>query len=498
MLVFNQITESLHILSAWREAMSIADSGNIIRILSGCNRWWQFHSVSPDYLKATHRTLFGSIRQQLSKDVCRVIYIAGLHRSGKTALIHQVIQSMIDDGEDPRQILYLDFEHPFLNFVSFDLLYRTFYENVCSDPQKRTFCFIDDAHMKKDWEKEIIRFSKQYPELTVIAASTIRPENIGPESVFFHLPPVSYYEYCQIANKSEDLGYDSIAPLSGFVNASRHELLAISRYLGKFRPNFIRYLYTGGFLNLVGETDPIRIQRMIQKHVVSATLGRDISSTCNVRNTSELERVFLYLCFECPGVISFEALKREVDCVSRPTIEKYMHYLNRACMILHCLPDEAESGPIQKIQPKIYLADSSIRNSLLMLDDVRVTETDLNRIVETAVYRHLRFFGPDMQEGRITYSRKKTSGKNLDMILTGQKKRIFIDIRYDDELRFSKKDSVILNSHEADICLVITKSDRYIGPVSGLPSNIICIPANVFLFLIGHAKANNYSFLDGV
>ena len=84
------------------------------------------------------------------------------------------------------------------------------------------------------------------------------------------------------------------------------------------------------------------------------------------------------------------------------------------------------------------------------------------------------------------------------MILTGQKKRIFIDIRYDDELRFSKKDSVILNSHEADICLVITKSDRYIGPVSGLPSNIICIPANVFLFLIGHAKANNYSFLDGV
>ena len=132
--------------------MSIADSGNIIRILSGCNRWWQFHSVRPDYLKPTHRTLFGGIRHELSKPDCRIIYIAGLHRSGKTALIHQVIQSMIDDGEDPRQILYLDFEHPFLNFVSFDLLYRTFCENVCSDSQKRTYCFVDDAQMKKGWE----------------------------------------------------------------------------------------------------------------------------------------------------------------------------------------------------------------------------------------------------------------------------------------------------------------------------------------------------------
>ena len=160
---------------------------------------------------------------------------------------------------------------------------------------------------------------------------------------------------------------------------------------------------------------------------------------------------------------------------------------------------ELQQASIQKMQPKLYLADASIHNSLLMLNDIRINEGEGNmeKIVETAVYRHLRFYGPDSEEGRITYNRARTSGKNLDMILNGRKK-IHVDVRFDSNMRLSKKDAIISKADEADVCLVITKDKNMFGYVPNLPRNIFFIPADVFLFMIGQAKSDNCSFLDGI
>ncbi len=135
----------------------------------------------------------------------------------------------------------------------------------------------------------------------------------------------------------------------------------------------------------------------------------------------ELEKIFLYLSFECPAIISFEAVMRDVHCVTRPTIEKYVQYLEKACLLYQCYPYEFTGERMQKVQPKIYLADAAIHNSLLMLNDVRISEGSMDKIVETSVFRHLRFSGPDSEERPIFYQRGRSGGKNLDMILGGEK-----------------------------------------------------------------------------
>ena len=477
--------------------MSIVSQPNTIRILSGYNQWWQLRSVQKMFIKPTHRTAYKEVLRLLSDDRIRVIYLAGPHRTGKTAMIHQIIQNLIDTGTDPKQILYLNFSHPFFNFLPMESFYSVYRDNICPNLNARTYCFFDDTQLAPDWEKNVRALADQYKEVTIVVGSAIRPGSIHENEAFLHIPPISYYEHCQIATGSEHIEIDQNLIQNGVMGASTQDLREISKHVSLFRPQFMRYLYTGGFLNLIGETDDIRIQRMIQKSVVCDTLLRDLNVCFNVRTGIELEKIFLYLCFKCPDVISYEALMRDVDCSTRPTIEKYVNYLTEACLIYQCFPQESNGEHFQKVQPKIYLADSAIHNSMLMLNDVRISEAGMNSIVETVVHRHLRFYGPDNEEGHITYNRAKSSGKNIDMILDGRK-RIFIDVRYDDDIRLSRKDTIITKCGDADLCLLITKNDRMIGYSPDLPKNIFCLPASVFLFLIGQAKSTGLSFLDNL
>jgi len=479
--------------------MGIASQSNIIRILSGYNQWWHLRSVQKQFLKPTQRTVYAEILKLLDDDKIRVIHLVGPHRTGKTALIHQVIQNLIDSDVDPKQIIHMNFGHPFFSFLPPFDIYKTYRESICPNVSKRTFCFCDDIQLSPEWQKNVEEMTSAFSEITVILTSSIRPENVGENQRLLNMPPISFYEYCQIATGSEKVVDKSILPGGGILNASTNDLKRIANTIAQYRHFFRHYMYTGGFLNLVGETDDIRIQRMIQRTVVGDALLRDISICFSIRNTIDLEKIFLYLCLECPRVISFEALMREIDCVTRPTIEKYIKYLRSACLVYQCMPQENEGERIQKMQPKLYLADASIHNSLLMLNDIRINEGEGNmeKIVETAVYRHLRFYGPDSEEGQISYNRTRTSGKNLDMILNGRKK-IHVDVRFDSNMRLSKKDAIISKAGKADICLVITKDENMFGYVPNLPRNIFFIPADVFLFMIGQAKSDNHSFLDGI
>lgn len=45
-----------------------------------------------------------------------------------------------------------------------------------------------------------------------------------------------------------------------------------------------------------------------------------------------------------------------------------------------------------KASPKIYIADAAIRNAVLMDDSLLTDATEMGKIVETAVYKHVAAF----------------------------------------------------------------------------------------------------------
>ena len=73
-------------------------------------------------------------------------------------------------------------------------------------------------------------------------------------------------------------------------------------------------------------------------------LKRDLPSLYKIRNATELERIFLYLCNVSSEIVSIEAIAKELNGVSRPTVENYIEYLESANLIYQmCIRDSIES-----------------------------------------------------------------------------------------------------------------------------------------------------------
>ena len=459
-------------------------------IVAGHNLWWRLKRVQPEYIKPVKRTVFREALSILQSDrSVRRLSIVGPHRCGKTVVLHQLIDALLERGVAPRRILYIDMNHPFFTFFSLEEICQYYRENIYSDETQRVYFFIDDVQLLPDWEKELEQLCAAEPNVFVVSSGTILPGKKTDGSVLLHLPPMSFFEYCQLAAGTERIAEDADVPDHGLLRASAQELRNLAKSLSFCRSRFMNYINTGGFPKLVMEQDEVLIMRMLEGGVVSEGILRDMPTCFRIRGAADLEKLYLFLCFQCPGVVSFDALARQLDCVTRPTVDKYISFLERSSLIYTCRPVESldRSEAQQKIQPKIYLMDHAVRNAMVVFDNTRLSYSDLRRSVETMVYRHLRFFGPDSEEGRIYYQREKTAGKKLDMILLDSK-RLHVDIRYGDPRKVTSRDAILAANHRADICLLITQNDAELGRIPGGPGNVFRIPAHIFLFLIGMAK----------
>jgi len=137
---------------------------------------------------------------------------------------------------------------------------------------------------------------------------------------------------------------------------------------------------------------------------------RDIPSLFNLRNSAILEKVFLYLCFNSSNNINTSTISKELDGISRNTVDSYIEYLERANLIYRSMPVGLAGKMILKAAPKIYISDAAIRNAVLMLDinDLISNSYEMGLIAETAVYKHLTSFYYPMH-ANVSYYRK--SGK---------------------------------------------------------------------------------------
>jgi len=106
-------------------------------------------------------------------------------------------------------------------------------------------------------------------------------------------------------------------------------------------------------------------QQIMREDVVDKVLKRDLPSLYNIRNATELERIFLYLCNVSSEIVSIETITKELIRVSRPTVENYIAYLESANLIYQSWPVSLTDKQILKARPKIYIADAAIRNAVL-------------------------------------------------------------------------------------------------------------------------------------
>ena len=146
-----------------------------------------------------------------------------------------------------------------------------------------------------------------------------------------------------------------------------------------------------------------------------------------------------------------------------------------------------------KASPKIYIADAAIRNAVLMDDSLLTDATEMGKIVETAVYKHVAAFYYQNNTS-VGYYRGGRKSKKIDIVVNKPKAyNILIEVKYRDGAPIKNDDAISELCSSANAAIIVSKlADDFGMRPSSSGGEMLCIPAFAFLYLLGYAEKNGY------
>lgn len=478
--------------------MAIATKEQILKVLRAFNPWWTTGSVHPDFTRQYRRFAYHEAMKRLDQtDLRRTVVLTGTRRVGKTTIQYQMIDTLLRRGVQPQRIVFISMDHPMLKLSGLSDILECYHENVWAEQD--CYYFFDEIQYASDWDKWMKILYDTQPKTQIVATGSASPALVkgstesgaGRWSVI-QVPTLSFFEYCALIGVDVPEPGPDIRP-TAFAHMTQQERTGIMLKLGAVQNRFTRYLQVGGFPELALASNDRMAQQIMREDVVDKVLKRDLPSLYNIRSATELERIFLYLCNVSSEIVSIAAIAKELDSVTRPTVENYIRFLESANLIYLSCPVELGGKKVLKAQPKIYIADAAIRNAVLMDDDVLTNPIELGKMVETAVYKHVAAFYYQ-KAARVGYYRGGRKGKEIDVVVDYPNTRnILIEVKYREQAPIPDDSAICELCGEASAAIVVTKrADDYGVHHAPNGQELIRIPAFAFLYLLGNAEKHGY------
>lgn len=130
----------------------------VLRILSQYNPWWANKDIPSSKKIEFKRGDFYMLQNHLLNRK-EILSIVGPRRVGKTILIYQLIESLLDTKIDPSRILYLSVDDVGLNNGGatleqiFNVYSKYVIRNTFDNLKETCYLFLDEIQEIPDWEK---------------------------------------------------------------------------------------------------------------------------------------------------------------------------------------------------------------------------------------------------------------------------------------------------------------------------------------------------------
>lgn len=479
--------------------MAIVSEEQVIKVLRQYNPWWRIPSSIKEEIKPQRRlAYFEALKILNHKSIRRFAVLSGVRRVGKTTILYQIMDSLIEEGINPKNILYATFDNPILKLVNVENV-LAIYESLY--PVHGTkYIFFDEIQYTDNWELWMKVIYDSRKDIRLIATGSASPvlekgsadSGTGRWSVL-KIPTMSFYEYCRLLDlKVPELSKN--LRLTGLVEMTEAELGDIMSCFTSLQNHFNRYLTIGGFPELVLSDDDVYAQRMLREDVVDKVIKRDVLTLFNIRSPLLMEKLFLYLSMNSTEIFNATTAAKELENTSVSTIDSYIEALEMSNLIYLAKPMDVGSKGALKGKPKIFIADAAIRNAVLMIDDVLSEERELGVMVETAVYKHIVSFyqGSTAQLG---YFRKaKDNQKEVDVVIELPRQKILCEVKYRNNSHISAADAIVElccdeKSKITNAFLITKQLDDFGITKHKTATPILRVPAIAFLYLLGKAEA---------
>ena len=477
--------------------MAIVSEEQIIKVLRQYNPHWRNPTAIKGESKPQKRVAYYEAMRMLThKTIRRFTVLSGARRVGKTTILYQMMDSLIDAGVRPANILYVSFDNPIIKLVDVQTV-LSIYESLYPIEGTR-YIFLDEIQYTEHWElwMKVIYDSRRDVRLAATGSASPILEKGAADSgtgrwSILKIPTLSFYEYCRLLQLEEPLLPEHLR-LTELVRMSHAELGDLINRFAPLESHFNRYLMIGGFPELVLADDDAYAQRMLREDVVDKVIKRDVMTLFNIRSPLLMEKLFLYLCMNATEIFSATTAAKELENISVATIDSYIDALSMSNLIYLSKPMDVGRKGALKGKPKIYIADAAIRNAVLMTEDVLSDECELGAMVETTVYKHIvsHYQGSAAQLG---YFRKaKDNQKEVDVVIELPREKILLEVKYRNNSHIPASDAIVElcadeNAGVTSAFLITKRQDDFGIARHETKIPILRIPAVAFLYLIGKA-----------
>lgn len=464
------------------------------QMLGEYNPWWH-NAHYTEAAPAVHRRAYHEARAILEdKEVRRFVVLSGARRIGKTTVMRQLIEHLLQQGVNPLHIFYLSFDNPLCKLVGMPRVLAEY--DAMVSPDTPCYFFFDEIQYADSWSLWLKTLYDMRPHLRLVATGSASPSiekgaadsGVGRWRVL-RMPTLTFREFCDIQQITSSCTDEQYSP-ADFCSMEPAELTRLMLRVGDLLPAWNQYIERGGFPELLSVASLSRAQMLLREDVADKVLKRDIPSLFDVRNSLQLEKVFLYLCLHSGSVINMAEMCKKLEGVTLPTLLRYIQYLADANLVYICHNAAYSGKKGLSAQSKIYVADVALRNACLMTSPARMDDTDMGSMVESIVYKHLRHaFGLSHQLGYVQLKGRRK--QEVDFALTRPTgERILCEVKYRNDSSISQQDALaqLCNEPECAGALLLTRNanDYGVAPITSGGKPITRIPAAAFCYLLNY------------
>lgn len=455
----------------------------IIDRLNFDNPWWgESAGIDPAFRNMPIRDYLGPFEQLvLEKEVNRAVILMGPRRVGKTVMVYQTIQHMIDSGVPGRNILYLSLETPIYTGLTLEKLLKIYLTLFKHDISGQLYIFFDEIQYLRDWEIHLKSLVDSYRRFkfsasgSAAAALRLKSRESGAgRFTDFLLPPLTFAEYLRFINRSDELitgGRDGKFFTTGNIEALNEE--------------FLRYMNFGGYPEAVFSPHiQAASSRYIKSDIIDKVLLRDLPSLYGISDIQELNRLFTTVAYNTGDEVSLEGLSKSSGVVKN-TLKKYLEYLEAAFLIRRVYRIDQNAKHFKRATTfKVYLTNPSMHSALF--GPISDSNGATGKLVETAIFSQW-FHDPGISEN-IYYARWKRG--EVDIVSCDKKAQNalwVVEVKWSDRccadisdiaavIEFSKSNGIV----DPLITTLTQNGDRQIDGI-----NVRYLPSSLYCYTVG-------------
>lgn len=279
----------------------------------------------------------------------RMIALSGARGSGKTVMLLQQMKKVVSNG---KQALYVSLDD--IYFTENRLIY--FAEEFSQNGGE--YLFLDEVHKYKNWSQEIKNIYDSIPDLRMVFTSSSALEiyrgshDLSRRVLVFHLAGLSLREYINFK-------YEEALPTFELNDILKNKTNLIPQLLSKRKiiPIFKEYLKEG-YYPFFNDSNSHYLMQL--STTINLVIESDLPAIHKIDFNSilKLKKLIAILARIVPYKPNIEKLARQIE-TTRPTLLKYLYYLDKAQIIKVLSSDSFGINFLNKPE-KVYLANPNL------------------------------------------------------------------------------------------------------------------------------------------